>query len=30
MDLFLVPFEETENGFAFEALFNQKINAAGD
>jgi hypothetical protein len=30
MDLFLVPFEETENSFAFEALFNQKITVASD
>jgi hypothetical protein len=30
MDLFLVPFEETENNFAFEALFNRKITAASD
>jgi hypothetical protein len=30
MGLFLVPFAETENGFAFEVLFNQKINAVGD
>ena len=30
MALMLVPFDEFENGFAFEALFNQRINAAGD
>ena len=30
MELFLVPFEENEESFAFEALFNQKINAASD
>ena len=30
MELFLVPFEENENGFAFEALFNQKIIVASD
>ena len=30
MELFLVPFEENEKGFAFEALFNQRINVSGD
>ncbi len=27
LELFLVPFEENEKGFAFEALFNRKITA---
>lgn len=30
MVLFLVPFEENEKGFCFEALFNQPIKAAND
>jgi hypothetical protein len=30
MELFLVPFEENERGFAFEALFNQKIKGSDD
>lgn len=25
MDLFMVPFEENENGYGFEALFNKKL-----
>lgn len=25
MELFIAPFEENEKGFAFEAVFNQKI-----
>jgi hypothetical protein len=28
--IFLAPFEETADGYRFEALFNQKINDAGD
>ncbi len=30
MELFLAPFEENEKGFAFEALFNQKIIVPND
>ena len=29
-ELLLVPFEENEKGYAFEALFNQLANDAGD
>jgi len=29
-ELFLVPVEETESGYAFEALFNQLASDAGD
>ena len=30
MELLLVPFDEYDAGFAFEALFNQKISVEGD
>lgn len=30
MELFLVPIEETDDNYVFEALFNQKIIASDD